>query len=149
MYSLPFVTGAVFAALGGVVCDALCVRIGPKWGCRLPAITGLVMVAIFLIAGVYAANPYVAVGLLSLCFGFTQLTEGPFWAASTYIAGRSTTAATGVLNTGGNAAGFLAPAVGFMLDHAGWIPTLASGSVFAVVGAGLWLLVRISPARRG
>ena len=143
LYSLPFVTGAVFAALGGLVCDALCKRLDPTWGCRLPAMTGLVLVAIFLIAGVYASNPYVAVGLLSLCFGFTQFTEGSFWSASTYIAGPHTAAATGVLNTGGNAAGFFAPVVGLMVDHLGWLSTLASGSIFALIGAGLWLLVRV------
>ena len=129
---LPFVTGAVLAAVGGLTCDALCKRIGATWGCRLPAMTGLVLVAALLIAGVYASNPYVAVALLSLCFGFTQFTEGAFWSASTYVAGRHTSAATGVMNTGGNAAGFLAPVVGLMVDHLGWLPTLASGSVFAL-----------------
>jgi ACS family glucarate transporter-like MFS transporter len=141
--SLPFATGAALAAIGGLVCDALCVRIGPRWGCRLPAVSGMVLVAIFLIAGAYADNPYVAIGLLSLCFGFTQFTEGAFWAASTYVAGPNTTAATGVLNTGGNAAGFLAPLVGWMSIQLGWIPTIASGSIFALVSAGLWLMVRI------
>lgn len=148
LYSLPFATGAALAAIGGLVCDALCIRIGPTWGCRLPAVSGMVLVAIFLIAGVYASNPYVAVGLLSLCFGFTQFTEGAFWSASTYIAGPNTTAATGVMNTGGNAAGFFAPVVGLMVDHLGWIATLASGSVFALVGAALWLMVRIEPGIR-
>lgn len=57
-----------------------------------------------------------AVGLLSLC-GFTQFTEGAFWSASTYIAGPHTSAATGVMNTGGNAAGFFAPVVGLMVDE--------------------------------
>jgi ACS family glucarate transporter-like MFS transporter len=143
LYAAPFATGAVLAGVGGLTCDALCKRIGANWGCRIPAMTGLVLVAVFLIAGVYAANPYVAVGLLSLCFGFTQFTEGAFWSASTYVAGPNTAAATGVLNTGGNAAGFLAPVVGLMVDHLGWFATLASGSVFALVGAGLWLVVRI------
>ena len=55
-------------------------------------------------------------------------------------------AATGVMNTGGNAAGFLAPVVGLMVDHLGWLATLASGSAFAVTGAALWLLIRIRPA---
>jgi fucose permease len=86
----------------------------------------------------------VAVALLSLCFGFTQFTEGSFWSASTYVAGPHTSAATGVLNTGGNAAGFLAPLVGIMLDHLGWVATLASGSLFALVSAGLWFLVRVT-----
>jgi hypothetical protein len=30
-----------------------------------------------------------------------------------------------------------------MIDHAGWVPTIASGSAFALLGAGLWLLIRL------
>lgn len=146
LYMLPFITGAGLAAIGGLTCDALCKRVGATWGCRLPAMCGLALVAVFLIAGVYASNPYVAVALLSLCFGFTQFTEGAFWSASTYVAGPHTSAATGVMNTGGNAAGFLAPAVGLMVDHLGWLPTFVSGSAFAIIGAALWLLIRIRPA---
>ncbi len=147
LYALPFVVGAVLAAVGGVVCDALCKRIGPQWGCRLPAVVGLILVAVLLLAGAQSPDDYVAVALLALCFGFTQFTEGPFWAASTYVAGPHTAAATGVLNMGGNLAGFLAPVVGLVLDHFGWLPTLASGSGFAVLAAALWLFVRVqSPA---
>jgi MFS transporter, ACS family, glucarate transporter len=148
LYALPFITGAVLAAIGGAVCDALCKRIGPRWGCRLPAIVGLLIVAVLLLAGAQSPHAYVAVVLLSLCFAFTQFTEGPFWAASTYVAGPHTASATGVLNTGGNLAGFLAPVVGMMLDRFGWLPTLASGSVFAVVGAMLWLFVRVRGEQR-
>jgi hypothetical protein len=32
--------------------------------------------------------------------------------------------------------------VGFVLDRFGWLPTLATGSVFAVLAAVLWLFVR-------
>src|SRR5262249_31017694 len=148
LYALPFVVGAVLAAAGGAVCDVLCVKLGPRWGCRLPAVIGLGMVALLLLLGAESPHPYIAVALLSLCFGFTQFTEGPFWAASTYVAGPNTASATGVLNTGGNLAGFLAPAVGVMLDKFGWFPTLASGSVFAVVAATLWLFVRVQPVER-
>ena len=144
LYVLPFVVGAVLAAIGGAVCDSLCRRIGPRWGCRLPAVIGLLLVAILLLAGAQSPHAYVAVILLSLCFGFTQFIEGPFWAASTYVAGPYTASATGVLNTGGNLAGFLAPVVGIMLDRFGWLPTLASGSAFAVTGAVLWLFVRVT-----
>ncbi|MBF8293106.1 MAG: hypothetical protein HW392_1933 [Steroidobacteraceae bacterium] len=143
LYALPFATGAALAAAGGFFCDALCRRIGARWGCRLPAMTGLILVAVFLLAGVYAINPYMAVGLLSLCFGFTQFTEGAFAAASTYTGGPHAATAYGVVNTGGNAAGFLAPVIGIMLDRFGWLPTLASGSVFAVTGAALWLFIDV------
>jgi ACS family glucarate transporter-like MFS transporter len=143
LYALPFIAGAVLATVGGLACDALCRRLGPNWGCRLPAVSGLVLVAIFLLAGVYSVNPYVAVAFLSLCFGFTQFTEGAFWSGATYAAGSHTSTATGVMNTGGNLAGVLAPGIGWMVDHLGWLPTLASGSLFALVGAGLWLFIRL------
>jgi MFS transporter, ACS family, glucarate transporter len=143
LYALPFVVGAVLAAAGGFTCDALTRRYGARIGCRVPAIGGLILVAILLLAGAYASHPLVAVGLLSLCFGFTQFTEGSFWQATTFAAGPHTASATGVLNTGGNIAGFFAPAVGILLDRFGWLPTLTSGSVFAIVGAVLWLFVRV------
>ncbi len=143
LYVLPFATGAAMAAIGGMTCDALCHRYGGRWGCRLPAMAGFVGVAVFLLAGVNAVNPYVAVGLLSLCFGSTQFTEGAFASAATYVGGPHASTAFGVINVGGNAPGFLAPLVGLMVDQAGWSWTLASGSIFALVGAGLWLLIRV------
>lgn len=147
LYVLPFATGAALAATGGFICDRLCHRFGGRWGCRLPAMIGLVLVAVFLLAGMHAANPYVAVGLLSLCFGFTQFTEGPFASAATYVGGPHASTAYGVVNTGGNAAGFLAPVVGLLVDRAGWPITLASGSVFALIGAALWLFIRVERDR--
>jgi len=143
LYALPFLTGAVLATVGGLTCDWTCKRLGPRWGCRLPGAVGMLLVAVLLIAGASAPNPYVAVGLLSLCFGFTQFTEGSYWQACTFVAGPHTAAATGVMNTGGNLPGFLAPLVGFMLDRFGWMPTLLSGSIFALISVVLWLVVRI------
>jgi ACS family glucarate transporter-like MFS transporter len=142
LYALPFVAGSVLTLIGGVICDVLCRRIGSVWGCRLPAVVSLVLVAFLLMAGAYAPNPYVAVTLLALCFGFAQFTEPQFWTAATYIGGPHAPSAMGVMNTGGNLAGFLAPVVGLVLDRFGWVPTLATGSVFAIVAAVLWLFVR-------
>lgn len=146
LYVLPFVTGAVLALVGGHVCDVLCRRLGARRGCRLTAMSGMTLVAVFILAGAYAADPYVAVAMLSLCFGFTLFTDSTFWAATTYAAGPHTASATGVLNFGGNVAGLLAPAVGFLIDTSGWLAALASGSAFALVGAGLWLFVRLREA---
>ena len=143
--ALPFIVGALFAAAGGAACDRLCLRIGPRWGCRVPGIVGLVMVAWLLLAGAGAPNPIVAVVMLSLCFGFTQFTEGAYWQATTYAAGPYTATASGVLNMGGNLAGFLAPVVGLIVDNLGWWPALATGSAFALLGAALWLFIGASP----
>jgi MFS transporter, ACS family, glucarate transporter len=143
LYVLPFVTGAVLTAVGGWVCDVLCRRLGGLKGCRITAMSGLVLTAIFLVAGVFASDPYVAVSLLSLCFGFTLFADTTYWAATTYASGEHTASACGVLNFGGTSAGLLAPLIGYMIDLVGWIPTIASGSVFALVGSGLWLFVRL------
>jgi MFS transporter, ACS family, glucarate transporter len=143
LYVLPFVTGAVLTAIGGGVCDGLCRRFGGLLGCRITAMSGLVLTSVFLAAGVFATNAYVAVALLSLCFGFTLFTDTCYWAAATYACGDHTACATGMMNFGGNLPGLLAPLFGFAIDHFGWVPTIASGSVFALIGAALWLLVRL------
>jgi ACS family glucarate transporter-like MFS transporter len=144
--ALPFVTGAVLTAIGGGVCDSLCRRLGGLRGCRITAMSGLVLVAIFLLAGVFATDPYIAVAMLSLCFGFTLFADTCYWAATTYASGEHTASAGGMLNFGGTMPGLLAPLIGFAIDRVGWVPTLASGSVFALVGAGLWLFVRLEGA---
>lgn len=140
--ALPFLVGAGFAVVGGVVCDTLSRRIGPRWGCRVPGVVGLVMVAWLLLAGAGSPNPILAVALLSLCFGFTQFTEGAYAQGPTFVAGRHAATAYGVVNTGGNLAGFLAPVVGLIVDRLGWWSALATGSGFALLGAVLWLFVR-------
>ena len=142
--ALPWITGAVMATLGGLTCDALCRRLGPRLGCRLPAMIGLVGAGSLLYAGLYAPSPYVAVALLSLCFAFTQFAEGAFWSAQTFVAGPYTAPACGLMNTGGNAAGIVvAPLMPFLAQHIGWVAALATGSGVALAGAVLWLFIRV------
>jgi ACS family glucarate transporter-like MFS transporter len=103
----------------------------------------MVLVAIFLVLGALATNAVMAVVLLSICFASTQFTEGAYWAGATYIGGRHTSAATGVLNTGGNLGGVIsAPLIPILVDHFDWLIALSSGSVFALLSALLWLWVR-------
>jgi MFS transporter, ACS family, glucarate transporter len=142
--ALPWLVGAVGATLGGVICDRLCRRIGPRWGCRLPAMVSLVLVGGCLFAGASADNPYVAVIILSICFGFTQSTEGAFWAGTSLVAGRHTSPATGILNTGGNLGGVIStPIIPVLVAWIGWVPALATGTVFALAGAALWLWIEV------
>jgi len=141
--SAPWMVGAVAASIGGLLCDRLCQRIGPRWGCRIPGIVGLSLAAGLLFLGATAKNPYLAVVYLSLSFGATQLTEGAYWAAAIYVSGIHASSATGVMNTGGNAVGGIgALLVPITAKAFGWVPALATGSVFALVGVGLWCLVQ-------
>ena len=141
--ALPWMTGAVMATVGGLVCDTLCRRLGPRLGCRLPAMLGLIGAGALLYAGLYASSPYVAVGLLSLCFASTQFAEGAFWSAQTYIAGPYTAPACGLMNTGGNGAGMLvAPLMPYLAQQIGWVNALSTGSAVAMLGAVIWLFIR-------
>jgi ACS family glucarate transporter-like MFS transporter len=142
--SVPFIAGSIAASIGGWVCDVLCRRIGPRWGCRLPCLVGLLLVAGFLFAGATADRAILAVTFLSICFASTQFTEGAYWSGTTFVAGRHTAAASGVLNTGGNLAGVLAsPLVPILAERFGWLVALSSGSLFAVLAAVLWLWIRV------
>lgn len=140
--ALPWMTGAVMATTGGLVCDALCRRLGPRLGCRLPGMIGLISAGALLYAGLYAPSPYVAVALLSLCFASTQFAEGAFWSAQTYIAGPYTAPACGLMNTGGNAAGMLvAPLMPYLAQQMGWVAALSTGTGVAIAGAVIWLFI--------
>ena len=132
--SLPFLMGAIGATLGGYLCDRLQKSYGVIWGHRIPVIVGLVPSAGFLIFGSITENPYLAVLSLSLCYGFIELTEGPFWSAIGFVS-KKPQAAGGILNTGGNLGGVLAtPLIPIMADQFGWMIALNSGVFFALLG---------------
>ncbi len=144
MYSAaPWLTGAVGALIGGLLSDRLCKSRGMTFGCRVPVMTGLILSGLLLLAGANAHHPVVAVVFLSLCLGFQQMAEGPFWAATISVSGKHSSSACGVLNTGGNVVGGIgALMVPFTVKLFGWPAALATGTGFAMVGALLWLWIR-------
>ncbi|HET8624112.1 MAG TPA: MFS transporter [Gemmatimonadales bacterium] len=145
--AVPWMVGAGGAAAGGILADRLSRRHGPRLGYRIPGAVGLAFTAVLLAAAAGAANAYVAVMLLALCFAFQQMTEGPFWAAAVAVSGRHASTGCGLMNTGGNVVGGIgAVLVPFTADHLGWMAALGTASGFAVVGAALWLGIRADEA---
>jgi len=139
----PWVTGAFGALLGGLVCDRLSSRIGLRLGCRLPAMVGLLAAGGFILAAAGAVDPRLAVVLLSLCLAAQQFTEGAFWAGTIAVSGRHASSACGILNTGGNIVGGVgALLVPITVERLGWPAALGTASVFALVGALLWLWIK-------
>jgi ACS family glucarate transporter-like MFS transporter len=139
----PWVTGAVAATLGGWTCDRLTRRHGIRVSCRLVVMIGLLLSGGFILAAGAAGSPYVAVVYLSLCLGSQQFTDSAYWAAAISVGGRHSPAACGVLNTGGNVVGgVVALAVPLTARSLGWPVALATASLFAFVGAALWLWIR-------
>ena len=141
--SSQWLAGAAGAATGGWVCDRLCKQFGFRRGCRWPIISGMVISALLLIGGAYNSSPYLAVTMLALCFFFNQLTEGAYWATSIAIGGQFAGTAGGLMNTGANAMGAIgAILVPWLAQFFGWTFAIASGGIFALVGAVLFLFVR-------
>ena len=141
--SAQWIAGSAGAALGGWLCDRMCRSLGLRWGCRWPVVIGMVGSAILLFIGAFHPNQTIAVAMLVMCFFFNQLNEGPYWATSIAIGGKQAGAAGGVMNTGANIMGVInALLVPFFSATFGWTFAIASGAIFALIGAGLMLLVR-------
>ncbi len=141
--SAQWILGAIGATLGGLVCDRLSKRFGLRWGPRWLAIPSLLLCAALLYFGANATTVTMTVTLLCICFGCTQLTEAAYWATTIAVSGRHSCSAGGVLNTGGNCAGFAGGLlVPFVAYHFGWTMAVSTGALFAFLGAVLWCFIR-------
>lgn len=138
-----WIAAAIGSTLGGYLCDSFAKKLGPRWGYRLTPIPSLILTAVFLLIGAVSTNHYLAVGFFCLSFGCQQLTEGSFWAAIASIAGKHTSVAGGLLNTGGNAIGGVgALLVPVLAQQFGWVVAISSGCAFAFIAALLWFMIR-------
>jgi ACS family glucarate transporter-like MFS transporter len=140
--SIQWIAAAVGATLGGFLCDFLCRRFGLRRGCAWPAMAAVAASGVFLLFGSVTMSAYVAVACLALSFLCNQITEAAFWAAGIGIGGRNAAAACGVMNTGGNAAGFVnALLVPFTASTFGWTAAMVTGTLFAFLSASLWFFI--------
>jgi ACS family glucarate transporter-like MFS transporter len=139
----PWITGAVGATAGGILADVWSKRWGIRRGTRTAAVAGLLVCAVLIVAAAMARDPVTAVVFLSLCLAGQQFAEGAFWAATISASGPHASAGCGVLNTGGNVVGGIgALVVPFTVKYLGWPTALATGSVFAIIAALLWLFIK-------
>lgn len=146
--SLPPLGAAVGAGLGGGICDALCGRFGVVWGYRLVPLFALPLAGALLLIATLSTHAFVAVTSLVLCFASVELTEGPFWAATMWIAQSESSAATGILNTGGNFGGIIGiPIVAYLSSHREWNLAFALGLFFAIAATVAWLGVDVRADR--
>ncbi len=138
-----WILGAIGATAGGFICDFLVRRLGIRLGTRYLTMTALILSAVFLYVGAVSNEIVIVVVMLCICFACNQLTEAPFWVSTMAVSGRHEPVATGVLNTGGNLpgiiGGMLVPVTAGLL---GWPAAIMTGSVFAIVGALLWIFIR-------
>ena len=143
----PPLAAAIGAGLGGWLASVLGKRYGIRRGLRILPLISLPTAGVLQFVAVDAANAYLAVAALALCFACVELNEGPYWAAIMHVGRADAMAAGGLLNTGGNAGGLVAtPIVAYLSGHHAWTPAFLIGTGFALASAAGWLLV--DPTRR-
>ena len=141
MSSLPWVLSIVSIPLGGFVADRLASgRLGPAWGPRAVAMTGMAGSGIFISIGAHTASAMTAAVSLAVATALVLSVEGPFWSTVTRIPGGRNGTAGGIMNTGCNIGGLLSPMLTPMLAAwIGWEPALHVAAALAVLAAALWL----------
>jgi MFS transporter, ACS family, glucarate transporter len=140
--STPPLAAAIGAGVGGHLASVLGERYGVRLGLRIIPLLSLPAAGVLQFAAVDAANPYLAVLALALCFAAVELNEGPYWAAIMHVGRSDSMAAGGLLNTGGNLGGLICtPIVAHLSGHQAWTPAFLIGTGFAAVSAALWLIV--------
>jgi len=136
----PPLAAAAGAGIGGKIAADLCNRFGVLWGFRIVPLVSLPAAGILLLVAVYSHSPYAAVVALALCYAAVELNEGPYWAATMYVAGSDTMSATGILNTGGNIGGLIGiPIIAYLSGHGAWTAAFVTGTVFALFAAVAWI----------
>ena len=137
-----FLTWTVMTPLGGLISDSLSRRLGRAAGRRTVAATGMTAGALCLAAGVNLSHPLAIAMILSLALGLASCSEGPYWASAIDVGGNEVGAACGILNTGSNVGGAIAPLMTpFIAKGVGWSGALYFGCAVAMVGAIIWFFV--------
>jgi len=143
--ALPFVAAAGGSVLGGAINERLCTRYGARWGFRLAPLASLALTGAFLLLVALAPNAFWAVVALCGAFGFVEMTEASYWAATMRVCPSDTMASTGILNTGGNIGGIVAtPLVAALSANGHWALTFMTGTGFALASAVLWFWVDVT-----
>jgi MFS transporter, ACS family, glucarate transporter len=116
--SLPFLVGIVANVAGGQLGDQLTLRWGPQDALRWVPAVCLTLTAMVLAAMALFHGKVTVVALSSLGFGLMDLMLPSAWALCLAIGGRLSGTATGMMNTAGQAGGFLCTVLFGYIVHA-------------------------------
>jgi sugar phosphate permease len=142
-----FLAWVVMTPLGGWLSDRLIRIFGKRLGRPIVPASCILLSAILLFLGTHVSRPWLVGALLALSFGLAAASDGPFWAAAIDAGGEAAGAAGGVLNTGSNIGGFIAPVLTPLIASSlGWSWALYFGCLVAALGVAVWFLMDARPA---
>jgi MFS transporter, ACS family, glucarate transporter len=140
--SLTYLTMAVGAPIGGILCDACVRKWGSPWGRRtVPLISIALSGVLGMIAPAVANNTLCAV-VFSAAAGLQFVAAAAFWATVIDITRRG----TGVLGGFMNGAGNLGSAIGtisfpWLVDRLGWELALQLAGLAGVASGLIWMFI--------
>jgi MFS family permease len=142
--NLAIVPGMV---LGGWLSDRALSRLGLRRGLAFVPVCALVLSSVAVILGLLVPTPETILACFAVAMAAVGATEASFWTTAVHIGASRGGTAAGILNTGGNAGGLLAPVFTPVISQLfGWGAGFGMAAVVCVGGAILWLF--IDPAER-
>jgi ACS family glucarate transporter-like MFS transporter len=141
--AIPFILGVIANLAGGLLCEWLERRIGPRLAYRLIAATCLSITALLMFALAHVQNGAAVIVLAGASFGVMDLMLPSAWAMCMTIGGRLGGTATAVMNTLGNLGGFVcAAAFGYLVQGTGDydLPVICIAAMI-LISAGLFALI--------
>lgn len=145
---LPFLLAMLVVPVVGLLSDWLNERRGYLAGRQLPAMTGMVLSALFLFLTVTLANPHAAIAALACSVASLLSVEAIFWSSSIEIGREYAGTCGAIMNTAGNLGGIVSTAaIPLLVRRYGWNFAFGSSSVMIFCAALIWL--KIHPRRGG
>ena len=137
-----FLTWMVMTPIGGWTSDRLVTRHGKRVGRRIVPTICLTLSALLLCIGVNLTGTLSVAVLLSLALGFASASDGSFWATAIDLGGKEVGAASGIMNTGCNVGGLIAPTLTPLIASVvGWSWGLYFGSLVVLAGVLCWFFI--------
>jgi ACS family glucarate transporter-like MFS transporter len=140
--AIPWITALVLTPFGGYVCDRIARTQGRLMGAKAVIMAGYGLSGLMLFLAAYAPSRAVAVGALSLSIACLMSAESSFWSSAVYLAEGPVGVLSGIMNTAGIAGGIASTSlVPVLAQKFGWGAALGSGTIMAILCAGLWSFV--------
>ena len=140
--AIPLAAGFFGAIAGGFLSDRLGRRMEAGAACRIPAIAGLVVTGIVVMAAAYAHSVWLAVTLISIGLFAVNVSSSCGWALAAVVTPSNTVATLeAIQNIGGSLGGALAPLItGTIVQATGsFLPAFDLAAVIAIVSAGFYV----------
>lgn len=134
---------AAGVASGGWIADRLVARWGRDRGRAAVPIVGMLTGSVCLALGMRAEAPIAVLAWLSVGAFAVTAAEAPCWATAIELGGKHGSTAAGIMNTGGNLGGLIAPVVTpWVGAQLGWGWAGGIGALLSLGGGLLWFGVK-------